>query len=244
MAKLGKGLGKQPKKPSVPKRPSGGLSKQPSKNPGPRPPAKRPGGSVSRPQRPSSRNPSYGGGGGGRPNYGGGGGGGGAATPPRVPMVGRGANRRPLGTPAPTPPAPVAPSLDKWLAGDTAYQQFLRGGQKTLGDFLNDLGRQRTEAGTTFQTSKRQMDQTREMTLEDMLNEYAARGLLKSGLYTDSVADYNRDWQQQMTTLEQQNAAFLADLLSQETNFKREQSLSTEAAKQEALRRRAERYGL
>jgi hypothetical protein len=142
------------------------------------------------------------------------------------------------------PVKPVAPNINSYLAGDTDYQNFLRGNKRTLGDFLNDLTRQRTEAGTTFATSKRQMETERERALEAMKDEFASRGLLTSGLYGEAQGDYNTDWTQQMGTLEQANSAFLADLLSQQTNFSREQQLATEAAKQEALRRRAERYGV
>jgi hypothetical protein len=88
------------------------------------------------------------------------------------------------------------------------------------------------------------METERERALEAMKDEFASRGLLTSGLYGEAQGDYNTDWTQQMGTLEQANSAFLADLLSQQTNFSREQQLATEAAKQEALRRRAERYGV
>jgi hypothetical protein len=40
----------------------------------------------------------------------------------------------------------------------------------------------------------------------------------------------------------QQQAALLADLLSQQKNYQREQDLSLEAAKQDALARRAAKY--
>jgi len=186
---------------------------------------------------PARRAPSSGGGSRGQISQGysrgAGGGGGGGRGVSNVPSGGAGAVK-----------SVGAPSLSSYLAGDTDYQNFLRGNQRTLADFLNDMGRQKTEAGTTFATSKRQMETEKEEALEAMKDEFASRGLLMSGLYGEAQGDYNRDWTTQMGTMEQANSAFLADLLSQQTNFKREQQLASESAKQEALRRRAERYGV
>lgn len=146
------------------------------------------------------------------------------------------------GAPGAAPGA--VPNLQNFLAGDVDYQNFLRGGKRTLADFLNELGRERTEGVTSFNTSKADMNLQRERGLEAIMNEFASRGLLKSGLLAEEQGDFNRDWQTQMTAMEQAHQGFLGDLTSQQRNFEREQALAQEAARQEALRRRAERYGI
>lgn len=144
-----------------------------------------------------------------------------------------------------TPPKPKPPpSVKDYLAGDVSYQNLLRGQQRTLADFLADIGRQRTEATTSFGDVTRSMEQEKERALEAMTNEFASRGLLQSGLFGQEQAEYNQDWANQMTQLEQGQQSLLADLLSQRTNFQREQSLAQEAARQSAIRRRAEKYGI
>jgi hypothetical protein len=120
----------------------------------------------------------------------------------------------------------------------------LRNQQRTLSDFLSDIGRQRTEAETSFADVTRSMGLEKERALEAMMNEFASRGLLQSGLYAEEQGDYNRDWQAQMAQLQQGQQSLLGDLLSQKTNFGREQELAKEAARQDAIRRRAQKYGL
>lgn len=146
----------------------------------------------------------------------------------------------PVTKPKPKPP----PSVKNYLAGDTGYQQLLRGQQRTLADFLADIGRQRTEAKTSFGDVTRSMEQEKERALEAMQNEFASRGLLQSGLFGKEQGEYNQDWANQMTQLEQGQQSLLSDLLSQRTNFQREQQLAQEAARQSAIRRRAEKYGI
>ncbi len=140
-------------------------------------------------------------------------------------------------------PKPAAvPSLASYLGTDAAYQDVLRGSKRSLSDFLSELGRRRGEAGTQFNMTKSSMERDRTQQLEDLRNEFASRGLIQSGLYGEEQGKFQQQFAQQMQAMEQQQAALMADLLSQETNYKREQQLATEAAKQEALQRRAAKY--
>ncbi|MGH7792373.1 MAG: hypothetical protein ACREOB_08685, partial [Thermodesulfobacteriota bacterium] len=138
----------------------------------------------------------------------------------------------PSGVPAARPG--IIPTLAKFLAGDVGYQQSLRGGQRTLADFLSEIGRQRGEAGTSFTQTKSQLEADRVKQLEMLENEYASRGLLMSGLYGEAQGDFQEQFQNQMTQLQQAQTSLLNDLLGQETNFRREQQLAAELARQEA----------
>lgn len=163
-------------------------------------------------------------------------------------QAGQGQGRGVRGTPGGAVPGGVpsiaAPNLAKYLAGDTAYQQTLRGGQRTLADFLSELGRQRSEATTQFTQTKGTMERDRLEQLENLKNEYASRGLLMSGLYGEKQGDFQQEFQRQMDMLNQSQTSLMQDLLGQERNFRREQELALEAARQEAIRRRAEQYGI
>jgi len=153
-----------------------------------------------------------------------GGGGGGRASTPKAPK------------------APSVPSLNAYLGTDAAYQNVVRGGQRSLADFISELGRRRGEAGTQFTMTKSSMERDRTQQLEDLRNEFASRGLIQSGLYGEEQGRFQKQFQEQQTALEQQQAALLADLLGQEKNYRRENDLALEAAKQEALQRRAAKY--
>lgn len=141
-------------------------------------------------------------------------------------------------------PKPKPPSVKSYLAGDVTYQDLVRNQQRTLADFMADLNRQRGEAKTSFGDVTRSMESERERSLKAMMDEYAARGLLSSGLYGEAQGNYQKDWAAQMSQLQQGQSSLLADLLSQQTNFQREQQLAAEAARQDAIRRRAQKYGI
>jgi hypothetical protein len=159
--------------------------------------------------------------GGGSSNNGGGGGSGTSYSPPK---------------------APKAPSIGSYLGTDSTYQQQVRGGKRSLADFLSEMGRRRGEAGTQYGQTTASMERDRVTQLEDLRNEFASRGLIQSGLYGEEQGNFQKKFTEQQTALSQQQAALLADLLSQEKNYRRENDLATEAAKQEALQRRAAKY--
>lgn len=146
--------------------------------------------------------------------------------------------------PSVTPPAPKPQSIKEWLAGDDVYQQALRGSKRSLTDFLSELTRRRGEANTMFGQTTEQMEIDRERQLEALRNEFASRGLIHSGVYANEQSEFQEDFLRQMEQLEQAQGSLMNDLLSQETNYKREHQLALEAARQEALARRAARYGI
>lgn len=143
-----------------------------------------------------------------------------------------------------TKPKPKPPGIKGYLAGDEVYQQAVRGGKRSLQDFLSELTRRRGEAKTNFAQTSEQMELDKDRQLEQMRDEFASRGLIHSGLFGEERGNFLTDFQTQMDQLEQANSQLLGDILSQETNYRREQELAMEAARQEALARRASRYNI
>lgn len=142
------------------------------------------------------------------------------------------------------PATPAIPSLSAYLGTDAEYQNYLSGSKRTLADYLSDLGRRKGEATTNYNTTLQSMEQDRTMQLEDLRDEFASRGLINSGLFAEEQGNFQKKYAEQLQTLDQQQAALLADLLQQETNFKREQELALKAAQQEAAQRRAAKYNI
>jgi hypothetical protein len=152
------------------------------------------------------------------------------------------AHIQPITLPKPKP-RPLS-ALDKYLAGDSVYQQALRGNKRTLADFLSDLTRRRGESGTQFYKTRASMDRDSKDQLNALAEEYASRGLIQSGLYAKAQGDFRTKFGEQMNALKDQQTNLIADLASQERNYRRENSLANESARQAALLRRAQRYGV
>lgn len=199
----------------------GGTSLKRANQPAPKPKPRKPRPSSS-PSRPNA-NPSI-------PNRP-------APPPPVTPPQNR---PGPLNSVTPTRPKP--PNIKSYLAGDAVYQQALRGGKRTLRDFLSDLQRRQEETKVGFRQSREAMELDRERQLERMENEFASRGLIHSSIYADEQGDFQEDFARQLTALQQQRANMLKDLLAEGTNFRREHEMSLELARQEALARRASKY--
>lgn len=143
-----------------------------------------------------------------------------------------------------TPPAPKPPSLKEFLAGDSIYQQAKRGGQRTLQDFLSELERQRTMGETEYSDLFSNLERDRELQMERLRNEFASRGLIHSGIYAGEQGEFQEQFLEARNQLERQRANFFADLEAQRLNMQREHELAMEAARQEAIARRAQRYNL
>lgn len=139
---------------------------------------------------------------------------------------------------------PVAPSLASFLGSDSTYQNAVSGGKRSLTDFLSDLNRRRGEATTQFNQTSQSMEQDRTHQLEQLKNEFASRGLINSGLYGQKQGEFQQQFTDQSNALNQQQSALLADLLSQQTGYQRENQLAMEQAKQDALARRAAAFNI
>ncbi len=139
---------------------------------------------------------------------------------------------------------PAIPGIDAYLGTDSSYQSALRSGKQDLASMLSELGRRRGEAGTQYTQTRGSMERDRTMQLEDLKNEFASRGLINSGLYGEEQGRFQQQFTEQMNALAQQQSALLADLLSQENNYKRENAQALEVARQQAIARRASKYNI
>jgi hypothetical protein len=136
------------------------------------------------------------------------------------------------------------PSLAAYLGTDSAYQNALSGGKRTLADFISQLNQKRSQATTQYNTTAAGMERDRLQQLSDLRDEFASRGLIQSGLYGQEQGKFQQQFTDQRNALDQQQTSLLADLMSQQTNYKREQDLALQAAKQEAIQRRVAKYNI
>lgn len=168
-------------------------------------------------------------------NYSGGGGGGGGV----VPMV-------------------AAPTDEDYLAGDAGYQTQLSALQGALQRFLADSDFQRTNYTTDYNRSLRDLgydEGTKAWNWDDrltasgrgynnQLDDFASRGMLQSQGYADAFSELQRMLGQQYDALSGAKTNFMTDLDNQIANFRGENTSNQQAARAEALQRRAAQYAL
>lgn len=162
---------------------------------------------------------------------------------PKVTSNSKGNYVRPA-APPPVQQGPVIPSIDAYLNQDTGYQQQLRQFAQSLGDLNADVTRRRGSLETQYGLSQKALQDQRVLDLKNLEDDYGARGLLRSGLYGDAVGNYEKEFGQRNTDLTRQEENALAQLAQQQGQFTSSQQLQQQAAKEAAIRRRAEQYGV
>lgn len=148
-------------------------------------------------------------------------------------------------TPSPPVEAPGAiPSIESFLGGDTGYQQQLREFANTLANFNADATRRKGSLESQFGLSKKAMEDQKVKDLDLLEDDYGARGLLRSGLYGTAVGDYETEFAKRLADLSRQQQEDLATLTQEQGQFSATQKLQEQAAREAAIRRRAEQYGV
>lgn len=146
--------------------------------------------------------------------------------------------------PAPKPKPKPLSALQKWLAGDTTYQQQLAEFNKSRGDYQATYNKQVGITNRDYNETQRELNLQGQKDRMDQQNDFAGRGILHSGVYAQALGDYNTDFNTKLHNLTTGETDKLGDLADQRGSFLRELQLQLNAAKQEAIRRRAQQLGL
>lgn len=139
---------------------------------------------------------------------------------------------------------PKVPSLAQFLQTDTPYKNQLAMFAKALKQFMSDLDYRRNTTKSNFADTEFRMGQERTSALEDIEADFAARGLLSSGLYGEAVGEYEQNYAQQMSDVEKQLAEALQGFSTEQQTFESEQEAAKKSAEQEAAARRAAKFGV
>jgi hypothetical protein len=136
------------------------------------------------------------------------------------------------------------PTLSQFIGTDVAYQQQLRGFNKTLADYLADTTQQQGQLSSDYARSTRAVGQEKTKGLRSLMEDYGSRGLIHSGLYAKGVGDYENEVGQRLSDLLSGYNKAKTGLANQVTRFRGEQTLAKQEARSEAARRRAAKYKL
>lgn len=142
------------------------------------------------------------------------------------------------------PIKPAAPDINSFLTGDTNYQQQLRQFSANMSQFLADLTRRRGTLNTEYGVSNKALGEQKVKDLELLEDDYGSRGILRSGLYGKAVGDYEEEHNERVSELERSHKQALGGLESEKGRFTSQNKLKQQEAREAAIRRRAEKYGL
>lgn len=165
-----------------------------------------------------------------------------AYRPPAIRTTASGQYTKPM--PAPAATAGAIPDIGAFLGSDTAYQDQLRQFAQALSDMNADVTRRRGSIGAQFETSKKGMADQRVKDLANIEADYGSRGLLRSGLYAKAQGDYETEYNNRLQDLTRQNTDSLSQLDQELNQYQSQQNLQQQAAREAAIRRRAEQYGV
>lgn len=175
-------------------------------------------------QTTTSRTGTVSGGGGGGVSFGGGGSSFAAAAP----------------APAPEPPMSIA----DWLAKDTTYQSQQSALQKALADYGAQMNKQKANYDVSYTRQLDDLGENKTRSLDDQKNDFASRGMLFSGVYGQDVSRLSGDFAKREGDMATGRSNWLDDLTTNFANYKDQQQLTEEKAKQDAIARRAAQFGL
>lgn len=145
---------------------------------------------------------------------------------------------------APPPPPPPPPSINEFLGDDTGYQSTLRALANAMSNMKADVTRRRGDINTRYGVTEDAMQEQKVEDLDNIEEDYGARGIFRSGLYGKAVGDYNEEFGERMSGLERRQTNALDALASEMNKFKSQQKLKKQESREAAIARRAEEYGL
>lgn len=139
-------------------------------------------------------------------------------------------------TPVAAVPAAVDPN--QYLTNDTTYQSQLAAINKALGDY--QANEQSAEGNYNASYAQNQYDLGRGNTqdTENQTNDYASRGLLRSGLFGKAYGNTQEDYASKQSALDQGRQSYIGGLQRDMSNYISSQTLAQQQARQDAINRR------
>jgi hypothetical protein len=109
---------------------------------------------------------------------------------------------------------------------------------------MADATRRQGIMESDYGTSKKAMDDQKVIDLNNMEADYGARGVLRSGLYGKAVGDYNTEFGNRSTDLLNKEKQGIGALDQERDRYKTQNTLQSQQAREQAIRRRADQYGV
>lgn len=144
----------------------------------------------------------------------------------------------------PSPPETAPGDINSYLGGNSDYQNQLRQLAKALTDFQADAGRRKGTLESEYGVSKKALADQKVQDLEGLEEDYASRGLLRSGVYAGAVGDYEKEYGERVSDLDRRQQQAMQMLMQEMSQYEQQNMLEQQAARELAIRNRAAQYGM
>lgn len=138
----------------------------------------------------------------------------------------------------------TAPSVEDWLTGDTTYQDQQAQLRRAYADFQATQNLNKNNYELSYAQQLRDLGQQKEQGFTNLEDDYASRGLLKSGVYAKAFSNLQDQFNNRQSDLDTAKAQYLAGLNQSLSSFQNDQNTTLTSAKQQAIARRAAKYNL
>lgn len=134
---------------------------------------------------------------------------------------------------------PVKKPTPKPTYKDSEYLAQVNALNRALNSYKSGMNAQKTRLGTDYSVNTRDLGEQKTRDLSDIENDFAARGVVRSGVYGSRVGDYNKEYNQQVEGLTRSRDRTMQDIGTGYRNFNDEQAQLREQARLTAIKRRA-----
>ena len=135
-----------------------------------------------------------------------------------------------------------AKQFRSYLGSDETLQSQMSTFKKELEDYILSNKDQRGDVREDFSLAQQRMGDERTRALEQLQEDFAARGLLNSGLFADAVGEYDTDYQTKLGDLARDRDRNLETLLEQLGMYRNTNRNERQNAKAAAIERRAAQF--
>lgn len=143
-----------------------------------------------------------------------------------------------------TAPAPPKPPSDKeWLAGDSAYNDQLSEYDRALQEYLARIASKEGEVNQDASIALQANARNQNMGLNNNAEDFAARGMINSGLFANSAEQLNDRYGESRSAIETNKGRQLGSLTDERDTYRRENELGRGNARRQALQRMAMKFG-
>lgn len=137
-----------------------------------------------------------------------------------------------------TPYKPKPTASNQSSFEDAAYKAQLAALQKAAANYQANMQLQKDRIGIDYAETERDLGRQRSRDLTNIKEDYAARGIVRSGVYGKRNDDYETEYNNQLADLARARDRSIQDLDVGYTNFNDELSLNRTNAVDAAIQRR------